>query len=621
MRRVATLSYPEVERYIDWYDHPDVQRELGRNRPRLDPTIQMYIEFDGTVSVLFFLTGEVMQPDVPPRRHGVYVVNPVGPPRSYGPEATGEPATDASRKRSNKPPAAQDESARETDRRAKITEERRALMQRLRELELQEGSLSSSSTSALPITEARASVPQDLIEPVLRAAEALQDLARARATAVADERLHDMVPLWEGIAVPQHALLEQLKSQRAIGTMPGSYASVASPATIGPCARDIGDDYAPPKCPECASYMLIKHNSARTHYFWGCPGFPACRGTRNVPLTVQRALLSQSSTSSGSGSAVPAQAPIPPGPESRATKALKTAALQRELYERQLENGRLKPSARAQYAPESVDQQRACPHAFESLQWQGNQCAIYAACRTCGLKHVVYVERRGVHMNHQPSLQEEPPVSELHLVDMPPGYVMLDTGCKASVGGDKWHRALQTELVKSGAVFSEEPCTEYFKFGDGTTVASHRTWVYPLAIAGTVASVRIAEIPGDLPGLLSPEATGQFGLQVDFAQSKWRVPRGTWEPLQYTASGHIKLPVLQFPQDTHFADSDSDAVSSDESSADAPALDKARPWVEPADGSSASDTPVSAATSTSSEESQHDYSSGLVSYSTSSASE
>ena len=53
---------------------------------------------------------------------------------------------------------------------------------------------------------------------------------------------------------------------------------------------------------------------------------------------------------------------------------------------------------------------------------------MYATCRACGLKHVIYVERRGVHMNHQPNLHGEPPVSELHLVDMPPGYVMLDTG-------------------------------------------------------------------------------------------------------------------------------------------------------------------------------------------------
>ena len=85
------------------------------------------------------------------------------------------------------------------------------------------------------------------------------------------------------------------------------------------------------------------------------------------------------------------------------------------------------------------------------------------------------------------------------------------------------------------------------------------------------------------------------------------------------ASGHIKLPVLQFPQDTHFAQSDPDAVSSDESDDD-PALREARPWVEPADGSSADETPVSAG-STSSAESAHDFASDLVSYSSTSANE
>jgi hypothetical protein len=229
------------------------------------------------------------------------------------------------------------------------------------------------------------------------------------------------------------------------------------------------------------------------------------------------------------------------------------------------------------------------------------------------LKHVIYVERRAVNMNASPPCPSTPvPINELHLVDMPVGYAMLDTGCKASVGGAQWHRALQAELAKIGAVFSKEDVTDYFKFGDGSTVASTCTWSYPLAVAGHTARVRIAEIPGELPGLLSPEATGQFGLQLDFAKSKWRVPKGDWEPLQYTASGHIKLPVLQFPHDTHAADDGSDADSSDPTSGDAQARDASRPWDEPADDSSVQDSPVSDG-SDSSAESGHLFGSDLIS--------
>ena len=161
--------------------------------------------------------------------------------------------------------------------------------------------------------------------------------------------------------------------------------------------------------------------------------------------------------------------------------------------------------------------------------------------------------------------------------------------------------------------------TECLKFADGSTVCSQHTWLYELAVAGTCAQVRIAEVPGSLPGLLSPEATGQFGLQLDFAKSRWRVPKGSWKPLQYTASGHIRLPVLQYPTAVHLlGQSDSEDESVDYGSLDsADEMCKGQPWLASQSSNSASEDDASSTTS----ESQHDGASEQVTETSPDASE
>ena len=155
--------------------------------------------------------------------------------------------------------------------------------------------------------------------------------------------------------------------------------------------------------------------------------------------------------------------------------------------------------------------------------------------------------------------------------------------------------------------------TEYFKFGDGATVASEATYTYQLAIAGEIRDVPIAEVLCDLPGLLSPEAIGMFGIQLDFAESRWRVKGGCWEPIQYTTSGHIRLPVLQYPDEAFFqadtsgSDSDSGSAVSEQEGV----LRHTRTWEEPSDGSSVSGSQEED-DSSSSESSAHDFSSRYV---------
>ena len=249
---------------------------------------------------------------------------------------------------------------------------------------------------------------------------------------------------------------------------------------------------------------------------------------------------------------------------------------------------------------------------------------MYASCGLRGLKHVIYAERTNhVHMMRPLTPEPQPDASELevphtlHFVDMPAGYVMLDTGCKTSVGGSEWHQALQAELDALGVAYASEDQLEYFKFGDGTTVPSTRSWTYSLAVSGLLAYVKIAEVPGALPGLLSPDAIRQFALQVDFAELKWRVPKGQWKPLQFTDSGHIRLPVLQHPSGINMMDQAA-YESADSSKADsADEMCQGQPWLASQSSDSASQDDASSTTS----ESQHDGATDQVTTSSSDASE
>ena len=80
-----------------------------------------------------------------------------------------------------------------------------------------------------------------------------------------------------------------------------------------------------------------------------------------------------------------------------------------------------------------------------SMVWGGNQHAMYADCAICGLNRAIFVQRApsAVHVTREPSPEKAP--YDSYIVDMPAGFVMLDTGCKASVGGSTWHEALQAE--------------------------------------------------------------------------------------------------------------------------------------------------------------------------------
>ena len=70
----------------------------------------------------------------------------------------------------------------------------------------------------------------------------------------------------------------------------------------------------------------------------------------------------------------------------------------------------------------------------------------------------------------------EEDVNDVHIVQLAPGLVMMDTGCRAAVGRRSWHQGLQRCLKKMGRQFHSEGQTEFFQFGPGEPITSTRCW-------------------------------------------------------------------------------------------------------------------------------------------------
>jgi hypothetical protein len=196
------------------------------------------------------------------------------------------------------------------------------------------------------------------------------------------------------------------------------------------------------------------------------------------------------------------EAQKPSGNEDHLTKEKDLRTLHRRIYNTRLRvNGTLEPSVRAKYSEnrETVKKQQDCAHLFEYLRWGGNGYAAWAHCTVCGLRSVCsysYTEQTIYMMDQNPSkvkkaesfqsfnesrdldntrkAPEAPAVplttfkkviipnggsvteseldstviSNVHHVHMPHGHIMLDTGCKTTVGGEEWHEDM-TQAVEA----------------------------------------------------------------------------------------------------------------------------------------------------------------------------
>ena len=93
---------------------------------------------------------------------------------------------------------------------------------------------------------------------------------------------------------------------------------------------------------------------------------------------------------------------------------------------------------------------------------------MYAGCTICGLKTCIMYKKNRAFVTGVEVVEKH----EVHLVTLKAGLVMIDTGCRAAVGGKKYHQDLQKRLEDLGKMFSCEKQEEYFQSGSGDPIRS-----------------------------------------------------------------------------------------------------------------------------------------------------
>ena len=137
-----------------------------------------------------------------------------------------------------------------------------------------------------------------------------------------------------------------------------------------------------------------------------------------------------------------------------------------------------KVGPKCRYDSLKMIEQTKCKHAFEGLKWGGNATSVYPSCGKCGVKSVVLYRKldekeMGAYASKSPAEPGAYPpmsqgttttfmVNDVHVVVLETGTIMVDTGCKKSVGGREWHRGLQQAMDKIGMTyrsFETEECS------------------------------------------------------------------------------------------------------------------------------------------------------------------
>jgi hypothetical protein len=117
------------------------------------------------------------------------------------------------------------------------------------------------------------------------------------------------------------------------------------------------------------------------------------------------------------------------------------------MYDRQKDaNGVFKPGPCAKYDATKMPEQSSCAHPLESLKWGANESSMYAGCTICGLKTCIMYKKNRAFVTGVEVVEKH----EVHLVTLKAGLVMIDTGCRAAVGGKKYHQDLQKCLEALG---------------------------------------------------------------------------------------------------------------------------------------------------------------------------
>ena len=142
----------------------------------------------------------------------------------------------------------------------------------------------------------------------------------------------------------------------------------------------------------------------------------------------------------------------------------------------------------------------------------------------------------------------EDDVNDVHVVQLVPGLVMMDTGCRAAVGGKSWHQNLQKCLKRLGRKFHYEEQLEFFQFGPGEPITSTRRWHYQVGVQGRNRELSISEVPAECPGLVGPTELSAWSMLLNF-QDKTFTSDGRTTPIIYARSGHPCMSLLDYDKD------------------------------------------------------------------------
>lgn len=225
--------------------------------------------------------------------------------------------------------------------------------------------------------------------------------------------------------------------------------------------------------------------------------------------------------------------------------ALKTKKLEefrRALYEERVDRkGRLIPS---EAASPPTEEQRKCPHPWNRLRWSANAQGHFARCRSCDLKNVLYWHERHGSFTAEP--QAFLPRNGL--------LAIADSGCRTAVGGCEWHSRFQEGLRMKNMSWTEIEEVEWFKFGAGEPVQSHKAYLYPVGVHGVCSYLRMSEVGGeaaDCPGLVGPSDMSRWKVVFRF-ETKEVDAMGVTRPMQLTSTRHPGLDLLDFGENPSF---------------------------------------------------------------------
>ena len=90
-----------------------------------------------------------------------------------------------------------------------------------------------------------------------------------------------------------------------------------------------------------------------------------------------------------------------------------------------------KPEPCAKHDATKMQDQTFCVHPLETLKWGGNESSMYASCGRCGLKTRIMYKKNRAFVTGVEVVEKH----EVHLVTLKAGLVIIDTGCRAAVGG------------------------------------------------------------------------------------------------------------------------------------------------------------------------------------------